>query len=1004
MLNTYTTLPLAVRTPLIMDSPRARLVMRARPVVRALLAMCAVCAAAALCGPAVAADAAKPVAKPAALTSTGFGFASFEASLTQALPSGSPPGTPEPPDTQAGSHPSAVTVTFELAKEVKGGILFPAGGEARNIEVNLPPGVIGNPSVVPQCTRPQFAGEACPAETRIGTISAELGGTGATLLELPDIPLYNLVPPAGIPAQFGFELEGIHTYLDAGVRTGGDNGVTVHGDNTPQRGVVFIRATVSGTVDGKAFLTLPTSCGGPLQFSAEADTWEEPQTLAASPLAATPALTGCERLSFRPSITLAPDTNVADSPAGLAVDVRVPQDEGLTNPERLVASNIEQARVTLPPGVAVNPGRASGLQACPLGPASTVPGEERFGDNLPLPGENGEAGTFDGPAICPAASKVGTVEIESPLIRNDSEPLFKGNVYVLQSNPPELKLLLAASADGVNLKLVGEVHMNEETGQLTTTFSKTPDLPFSDLRLSLEGGSRGALVTPATCGSYSTSTDFTPWAGPYVQDASSENTFSVQSGPEGTACGGGQPFGPSMVAGMTGGQAGGFGSFSVTLSRRDRDQELGGVAVQTPPGLLGLLKTVEQCGAPQASTGTCGPGSLIGQTSVALGPGPEPLWVRGGQVFLTGPYRGAPFGLSIVVPAVAGPFTLLGNAGPGREVVRAAIEIDPHTAQVTVVSDPLPRILDGVPLQLATVNVTIDREGFMFNPTNCEALTVAGTLTSTQGASTSLASGFHAVNCATLPFKPSFSASTAARASRLEGASLDVKITSKGGPQPGGGEANIGSVKVALPKQLPSRLTTLRRACTAGTFEANPGACPKESDVGTAIAVTPVLAHPLVGPAYLVSHGDEAYPDLEIVLQGEGITLILDGQTAIKRGVTSSTFNTVPDAPISSFELKLPTGKYSILGAYLPAKAKYDLCGQALTMPTTITGQNGAVVAQTTKIAVSGCPKHKTKRAKRTATRQGARRATKQTRRARTRAHRAVGDAAADGRERSASP
>ncbi len=939
------------------------------PLVCALCTVCTMCVAAGL-GPAIAVGSVDLAAQPATVTPTGFGFASLEASLTQAPPLGSPPSTPEPPDRQAGSHPSAATVTFELNKETKGNVLFPVGGEARNIDVNLAPGVIGDPNIVPQCTRARFAAEECPEETRIGTISAGLGETGATLFELPDIPLYNIVPPPGVPAQFGFELEGIHTFLDAGVRSGGDNGITLHDDNTPQRGVVFIRASVSGTVDGKAFLTLPTSCGEPLTFSTKANTWEEPNAFATSRAFEAPAMTGCERLSFSPSMTLAPDTGVADSPAGLSVDVRVPQDEGLTEPERLVASNIEAATVTLPPGVAVNPGRASGLQACPLGPASTVSGEERYGDNLPLPGENGESDEFEGPANCPSASKVGTVEVESPLIKGDAEPLLKGNVYVLQSNPPDLKLLLAPSGDGVHLKLVGEVQLNEETGQLTTTLSKTPDLPFTDLRMSLEGGSRGALVTPPSCGAYATSTDFTPWATPYVHDAFSENTFSVQSGPEGTSCGGAQPFQPSMVAGMTSNQAGGFSPFSVTLSRRDRDQKLGGVTVQAPPGLLGLLKSVEQCGEPRASQGTCGSGSLIGHTTIAAGPGPEPLWVQGGQVFLTGPYKGAPFGLSIVVPAIAGPFTLLGNAGPGREVVRAAIEIDPHTAQVTVVADPLPTILDGVPLQLKTVNVTIDREGFMFNPTDCQALAVAGTLTSAQGAGASVSSHFQAANCATLPFKPTFSASTAGKASRLEGASLDVKIASKGSPQPGGGEANISSVKVDLPKQLPSRLSTLRKACTASTFAANPATCPKDADVGTATAVTPVLAHTLAGPAYLVSHGGEAYPDLEIVLQGEGITLILDGQTAIKKGVTSSTFKTVPDAPISEFELKLPTGKYSILSAYLPAKAKYNLCGRALAMPTTITGQNGAVVEQTTKIAVSGCRKHRVKRAKQKVSRQ----------------------------------
>ncbi len=882
--------------------------------------------------PAVADGSIGLAAMSSTLTPRGFGFASFEASTG---------------DTQAGSHPPSVTVTFELDKEViDKGLLTetytPVGGEARNVEVNLPPGMIGNANAVPQCTRSQFTAEECPGDTRIGTNSVDLGGAGATLLELPDIPLYNLVPPPGIPAQFGFELEGIHTFLDAGLRTGGDNGVTMHIDNTPQRGVIFVRATVLGSVDGNALLTLPTSCGAPLKFDGKANTWEEPNEFATAPSFEAPPMTGCERLSFHPSIALAPDTSVADSPAGLSADVRVPPEAGLTNPTGLAASNLKEVKVTLPAGLAINPGRASGLAACQPSQDGLEPMPDGEEDN--------------GPPSCPAASRIGSVEVQTPLLRD----ALKGNVYVLQSNPPNIQVLLALSGDGVNLKLVGDVHLDEETGQLTTTFSKAPDVPFTDLKLSLEGGSRGALVTPAACGTYSTSTDFTPWATPYVLDAFSENTFSVQSGPEGASCGGGQPFAPTMVAGMTSNQAGGFGSFSVTLSRPDRDQQLGGVAVQTPPGLLGLLKTVEQCGEPQASVGECGPGSLIGHTTVALGSGPDPLWVQGGQVFLTGPYKGALFGLSIMVPAVAGPFTLLGNAGPGKEVVRAAIEIDPHTAQITVVSDQLPGILDGVPLQFKAVNVTIDRQGFMFNPTNCSQLHVSGTISGdmpdgSAGASVAVSSPFAAAGCAGLPFKPSFKISTQAKTSKAKGASLDVKYTS------GAGQANTAKVAVSLPKALPARLTTIQQSCTEAAFDANPASCPAASVIGTATASTPILANAVSGPVYLVSHGGAAFPNVVAILQGENVTIDLVGSIDIKHGVTSAAFDSVPDAPISVFQMVLPEGPHSGLAANLPGKAKGSMCGQNLTMPTVITGQNGAVIKQTTKIAVTGCPKAKKK-------------------------------------------
>jgi hypothetical protein len=305
-----------------------------------------------------------------------------------------------------------------------------------------------------------------------------------------------------------------------------------------------------------------------------------------------------------------------------------------------------------------------------------------------------------------------------------------------------------------------------------------------------------------------------------------------------------------------------------------------------------------------------------------------------------------------VVPEKAGPFNL------GNEVVRAAIGIDPHTAALTVASDPLPQQKDGVPFRLKTVNVTIDRPNFVFNPTNCSQQTIAGSIAGvlpdgTRGATASVSSPFAVAGCKNLPFKPKLTALTQAKATKANGASLHVKVVS------GPGQANIGKVKVDLPKQLPSRLTTLQKACTAAVFEANPAACPAASVVGTGTAVTPVLKNPLTGPAYLVSHGGAAFPDLEIVLQGEGITLDLDGNTNIKKGITSSTFKSVPDAPITTFDLVLPEGPHSALTAFVPSSKNYSLCGQTLAMPTAITGQNGAVIKQTTKIAVSGCPKHK---------------------------------------------
>jgi hypothetical protein len=386
---------------------------------------------------------------------------------------------------------------------------------------------------------------------------------------------------------------------------------------------------------------------------------------------------------------------------------------------------------------------------------------------------------------------------------------------------------------------------------------------------------------------------------------------------------------------------------------------------------------VPLCGEAQANAGTCGAESLIGEATVGAGVGSDPFTVTGGKVYLTGPYKGAPFGLSIVVPAVAGPYNL------GNIVVRAAIYIDPITAQVTVVSDPLPQIIDGIPIRLRTVNVDIDRPGFTFNPTNCDPMAVTGTISGAEGASAAVSSRFQVGDCAALKFEPKLTASTSGKTSKANGASLHVKLVPPHeGPQSStsGGttgsasgtsgssgsasgssapteEANIARVKVDLPKQLPSRLTTLQKACTAVVFDANPAACPAASVVASAKAITPILPVPLEGPAYFVSHGNEAFPQLILVLQGYGITIDLVGDTFIsKAGITSSTFAHVPDAPVSSFELTLPQGKFSAL----TANANLCTVKGGLKMPTEFVAQNGAVIHQSTPISVSGCPKAKT--------------------------------------------
>ncbi len=919
-----------------------------------------------------------PVAYGSGVPSAG--FSDFDAWLTN------PNGTI---DTQAGSHPYELTIAVGLNDTVfgekdllQGGLLHekPAGGEARNINVDLPPGLVGNPEAIPQCTQAQLdlgaeaAVSRCPLASQVGENFSTLEGDEL----IAGSPVYNMVPPPGVAAEFEFDEGGNQVFLDSGVRTGGDNGITTHVDNVPERQLTFNFTTIWGVpaeeshngersgistmgiecapendcssgVPSKPLLTLPTSCQGAPEFSAELlGTWQD-ESYVAPPATALMhddegepvGFTGCEHLRpFDPSITIAPDTTYADTPAGLSVDVKMPQ--GL-NPEGLQTPGLQDTTVVLPEGVVINPGQATGLQACQ--PSQEALGREPDGEvNEKAPS-------------CPSASKVGTDELSSPLLPGT----VTGDVYILQSNPPTLQLLVTASGYGVNIKLVGTVHLNETTGQLTTTFEKTPDLPFTDFKLEFSGGAQAALATPTACGIYESTADFTPWSTPFIEEAFDSSRFQITAGTDGSRCVSPMPFGPTMTAGATTDQAGGYTDFTMLLQRGDEQQRVKSLSFKTPEGLLGMIAKVPLCEEPQASQGTCSNASQIGHTVVGTGPGPFPFYIPQASappapIYLTGPYKGAPFGLSIVVPLIAGPFNL------GTEVVRARIEVDPRTSQITVITDPLPQVLKGIPTDLRLINAVIDRPEFMFNPTSCAPMSFSGTATSNEGATAPLASNFQMGSCQALKFQPNFKVSTSGKTSRANGASLTAKIvypTGNLGFNQASSQSNIQSVKVDLPKQLPSRLTTLQKACPAAVFNSNPANCPADSIVGHARALTPVLPVPIEGPAYFVSHAGEEFPNLVIVFQGDNVTIDLVGSTFIdKAGITSSTFKQVPDVPIGLFELNLPQGKYSALAA------NTNLCKSTLKMPTAFTGQNGAVIHETTPVSVTGCAKVKKAEAK----------------------------------------
>jgi uncharacterized repeat protein (TIGR01451 family) len=906
------------------------------------------------------------VETPTAISSTPAGFGIAPGSVTTVLSS-----------TQAGAH-ADLTTTLAFNSVSTSGKL---AGPPRSTVTDLPPGFAGDVGDSPTCSVARFSEIAglfsappCPLSTQVGTttLAVNLGYANDTVI----VPVYNLSPNPGEVAKLGFEavVFGVQGTIslrpgDYGVRTTFQNisetaaqldyasltiwGVPASPSHDALRGLECSEGECgytnpqtgngphpselpggqSSTSPGIPFLTNPTKCTGvPLQETLTTTAWEGPSGPVSVQSDLGP-LTGCGLLEFTPYITGAPDTTHADTPAGLTVDVKVPQ-EGLTSPEGFSTADIQNTTVTLPPGLVINPGQANGLEAC-------RPSQEALGN--------------EGPASCPSGSKVGHVEIRTPLLKEKLE----GDVYVLQSNPPDVKLLVTAYAPnyGIYVKLVGDVHMNTSTGQLTTTFDETPELPFTDFKLSFSGGAQAALATPTGCGTYTTNADFAPWSG--ESDALVSSNFAIESGPEGSACASPLPFDLSMSAGATTDQAGGFTNFSLLLGRADGQQRISTLQFKTPEGLLGMIGKVSLCQEPQARDGTCPAASQIGHTVVEAGPGPYPLVVpQPGQppapIYLTGGYERAPYGLSIAVPVVAGPFNF------GTIVVRSKIEVDPHTAQLTVTTDPLPSIIEGVPADLRTINAVVDRPGFMFNPTNCNPQSFSGSATSTEGTTAPISSHFQVGSCQSLKFKPDFKVSTSGKTSRTDGASLNAKIVYPTGVLPdnqASSQSNIKSVKVDLPKQLPSRLTTLQKACTAAQFESNPAGCPAASVVGHAKAITPALPVPLEGPAYFVSHGGEAFPSLIVVLQGYGVTVDLVGTTFIsKAGITSSTFKTVPDVPVGSFELTLPRGKDSALAA------NGNLCKSKLAMPTAFVAQNGAVIHQSTKIAVTGCPKHKARR------------------------------------------
>jgi hypothetical protein len=810
------------------------------------------------------------------------------------------------------------------------------GASVKRIRVDVPPGLASNPEALTKCPLAQFQSnpKGCPASSEAGTTEMEAVAEPEVLpgvrvpLSLPSLTgtVYNLEPPTGLPLEFGIAVEPagelvspIRLFLAGHIDWSGDYHEFFEINNVPDEAevnailpvkaplkVLMSKLNFNGNAGQGNFLTLPSVCSSTTTSHLELESWtgEKSQTETHTPA----GVDGCDKVPFSPSVTVIPETSQSDAPDGASTVVQVPQKVKASETN---SSDIRDAHVTLPEGLTLNPSAANGLAACTAAQIGI--------------GTTSAVG-------CPPGSKVGTVTIETDLPPGS----LTGNVYLGSpgggpiTDPPYTIYLDAESERyGVSVRRQGSVTPNPGTGRLEVTFASNPPLPFSELRLTSNGGEHAPLANPLTCGGASADFTFTPYTG---------GTAALGSTPFATGgCPSPVPFSLGQSTADSPPSAGAFGStaYTLNLARADGQQYLSKLTTVLPAGLVGAVPSVTLCGEPQAQAGACPVASQIGSATANVGAGdPYPFT---GPVFLTGPYGGSPYGLSIPIHAAAGPFDL------GTIVTRATISVDPHSGRV-IASTTLPTIFKGVPLRLRGISVAVNRPNFLFNPTNCGALATATTLTSTFNATQGLSSPFSVANCNALRFKPTFAVSSSARTSKAIGAGLKVSLTQ------GAHQANIHSVVVQLPLQLPSRLTTLQKACSEATYAANPFACPVGSRVGSATVTTPVLPGSLSGPAYLVSHGGAAFPDLDLLLEGDGVHVILEGNTSIKGGVTTSTFASIPDVPVSSFVLDLPTGPYSALAA------NGSLCSRALIMPTTITAQSGAQVKQNTEVSVAGCP------------------------------------------------
>jgi hypothetical protein len=873
-----------------------------------------------------------------------------------------------------------------------------ANGLIRSAEVTLPPGMIGNPQAVPQCEAVDFVsatfkGSQCPADTQVGYVSARVllgslahghGAPGIRLAstKLPYVPIYNLVPPKGTPVDLAFNVGGFvlaHIYATLDPTRGyaikavtpnisetfpvRETEVTiwgVPGDPAHDRFRFFpeeeghevatpLENTGApwGSAPIRPFYSLPASCGSSSGGTAiRIDSYEHPDEFTpAQESGGDATFTGCddERFRFEPEISLQPTDTHAGAPTGLAVNLAIPQrnDEvkdatelypGSGSPKAISTPPLKKAVVTLPEGVTLSPSAAQGLDSC---------SSEQIG-----------LGTND-PVRCPASSQFGTLSMHTPVLSPENQP--HGSIYIAkQGDNPfhnflSLYLVVEEPERGILVKLPGRVDLDPRTGQITTTFDDLPQFPVSEVQMSFKGGLRAGLVEPSTCGKKTIRAEFFSWQEPSTPRVV-DSSYEVTQKPDGSPCVNSlaeRPFGPRMQAGTLTNAGGTYSPFLMRLTRSDDDQELSRLDVTLPPGLAAKFAGVGTCseagiataerrtapgeGALELSDPSCPASSLIGRTEVGAGVG-VPLTSVPGKIYLGGPYKGAPLSIVAISPAVVGPFDL------GVVTVRSGLYVDPETAQGSARTDALPQILQGIPVRIRDVRLNLDRPRFTLNPTSCAEKQIAARVFGTGGDPSSAADDtmvslfdrFQAADCASLGFKPRL-------AFRLEGGTrrgahpaLRATVT-----YPRGTYANIAAASVALPHSEFLAQNHIKTICTRQQFTA--GSCPAGSVYGHAVARTPLFDFPLRGPVYLRSSSHHL-PDLVAVLRGpasQPVEIDLDGRIDSIKGGIRTTFESVPDAPVSRFTLFMRGAKKGLL------ENSTNLCAGTFRATAAFRAQNG---------------------------------------------------------------